>query len=109
MQRLLFITDTYYPDSSATTTQVRRTAEALVERGYAVDVYPSEISGNHFNYTAEYNGVRIISPDTIAREERFVPVKASEDHPFTSKQVEDLTRVLVSINSVFSSRTFVLS
>lgn len=98
MKRILFVTDTFYPDSSATTTLVRRTAEALVQSGFCVDVYPSEISGNHFSYSSEYNGVRIISPDTGVREERFVPVKASEDHPFTSEQVEELARVLASGN-----------
>jgi len=60
MHRLLFITDTYYPDSGATTTIVKRTAEALVDRGYQVDVYPSEISGQHFGYDDECSGVRIV-------------------------------------------------
>jgi len=59
-KRILFITDTYYPDSGATSTIVKRTAEALAERGYVVDVYPSEISGQHFDYDKEYNGVRIV-------------------------------------------------
>jgi len=98
MKRILFVTDTYYPDSSATTTLARRTAEALVQLGCIVDVYPSEISGNHFKYPSEWNGVRIISPDSGAREERFVPVKASKDHPFTSGQVEKLTGVLAAGN-----------
>ena len=93
MKRILFVTDTYYPDSSATTTISRRTAESLAQLGYSVDVYPAEISGNHFTYPDEYNGVRIISADS-GFEEKFVPVEASVDHPFSSKQVKTLSELL---------------
>jgi len=98
MRRTLFVTDTFYPDSSATTTLVSRTAEALVQLGFCVDVYPSEVSGNHFSYPPEYKGVRIVNPNAGVREEYFVPVKASEDHLFSSRQVEELTGVLTSGN-----------
>lgn len=93
MKHILFVTDTYFPDSSATTTLGRRTAEALAQLGYTVDVYPSEISGNHFTYPEEYNGVRIISPDVVS-EDKFVPVKASENHLFTKTKVDRLSRVI---------------
>ena len=65
-QDILFITDTYYPDSGATTTIARRTAEALSALGHKVSVFPSEISGVHLEYPDEHKGVKILGamPDT---------------------------------------------
>ncbi len=93
MNYILFVTDTYYPDSSATTTLGRRTAEALARLGYSVDVYPAEISGNHFSYPPEYNGVRIISPEAGA-EMNYTPVNPSETHTITEKHLSGLKKVL---------------
>lgn len=59
-KKLLFITDTYYPDSSATTSITVRVAEALASLGYFVDAYPAEITGKYFKYPSKHNGVRII-------------------------------------------------
>ena len=65
-QNILFITDTWYPDSGATTTIARRTAEALAALGHKVSVFPSEISGVHLEYPDEHRGVKILGamPDT---------------------------------------------
>lgn len=93
MKHILFVTDTYYPDSSATTTLGRRTAEALAQLGYSVDVYPAEISGNHFTYPDEYNGVRIIRPEAGA-EMNYSPVNPSETHPITEGHLSGLRKVL---------------
>ena len=93
MSHILFVTDTYYPDSSATTTLGRRTAEALAQLGYSVDVYPAEISGNHFTYPDEYNGVRIIRPEAGA-EMNYSPVNPSETHSITEKHLSGLKKVL---------------
>ena len=93
MKHILFVTDTYYPDSSATTTLGRRTAEALAQLGYSVDVYPAEISGNHFTYPDEYNGVRIIRPEAGA-EMNYSPVNPSETHPITESHLSGLRKVL---------------
>lgn len=98
MKRILFVTDTYYPDSSATTTLGRRTAEALAQLGHSVDVYPAEISGNHFTYPSEYNGVTIKAPQPPKGESFYMPVKASEDHPISQEQVDELTRILLDKN-----------
>lgn len=59
-KKILFITDTYYPDSSATTNIVVRTAEFLTTLGYSVEVYPTEMTGNIFCYPREHNGVTIL-------------------------------------------------
>jgi len=101
--RILFVTDTYYPDSSATTTLGRRTAEALAAAGYSVDVYPAEICGNHFSYPEEYNGVRIIHKESSAPL-YYVPVKAFEDHEFDDTKVHDMVKILEAGNydAVFS-------
>ena len=93
MKNILFVTDTYYPDSSATTTLGRRTAEALAQLGYSVDVYPAEISGNHFTYPDEYNGVRIIKPEAGA-EMNYTPVNPSETHSITERHLSELEKVL---------------
>ena len=93
MKHILFVTDTYYPDSSATTTLGRRTAEALAQLGYSVDVYPAEISGNHFTYLDEYNGVRIISPEAGA-DMNYSPVNPSETHTITERHLSELKKVL---------------
>lgn len=93
MKHILFVTDTYYPDSSATTTLGRRTAEALAQLGYSVDVYPAEISGNHFTYPDEYNGVRIIKPEAGA-EMNYTPVNPSETHLITERHLSELKKVL---------------
>ena len=93
MKKILFVTDTYYPDSSATTTIGRRTAEALARLGYSVDVYPAEISGNHFTYPDEYNGVRIISPEAGA-DMNYSPVNPSETHLITERHLSELKKVL---------------
>ena len=93
MKHILFVTDTYYPDSSATTTLGRRTAEALAQLGYSVDVYPAEISGNHFTYPDEYNGVRIIRPEAGA-EMNYTPVNPSETHEITESHLSGLKKVL---------------
>ena len=93
MNHILFVTDTYYPDSSATTTLGRRTAEALARLGYSVDVYPAEISGNHFTYPDEYNGVRIIKPE-IEAEMNYTPVNPSETHLITEQHLSELKKVL---------------
>ena len=93
MKHILFVTDTFYPDSSATTTLGRRTAEALAQLGYSVDVYPAEISGNHFTYPDEYNGVRIIRPEAGA-EMNYSPVNPSETHSITEKHLSGLKKVL---------------
>ena len=93
MKHILFVTDTYYPDSSATTTLGRRTAEALAQLGYSVDVYPAEISGNHFTYPDEYNGVRIIKPE-IEAEMNYTPVNPSETHLITERHLSELKKVL---------------
>ena len=93
MNHVLFVTDTYYPDSSATTTLGRRTAEALAQLGYSVDVYPAEISGNHFTYLDEYNGVRIISPEAGA-DMNYSPVNPSETHTITQSHLSGLRRIL---------------
>lgn len=93
MKHILFVTDTYYPDSSATTTLGRRTAEALAQWGYSVDVYPAEISGNHFPYPDEYNGVRIIKPE-IEAEMNYTPVNPSETHLITERHLSELKKVL---------------
>ena len=93
MKHILFVTDTYYPDSSATTTLGRRTAEALAQLGYSVDVYPAEISGNHFTYPDEYNGVRIIKPEAGA-EMNYSPVNPSETHTITEEHLSELKKVL---------------
>ena len=95
MKHILFVTDTYYPDSSATTTMGRRTAEALAQLGYSVDVYPAEISGNHFTYPDEYNGVRIIRPEAGA-EMNYSPVNPSETHIITESHLSGLGKVLDS-------------
>lgn len=63
MKKILLIADYYHPDSGATTNIFRRTMEVLAERGYDVSAYPAEISGNHFSYPAEYNGVKIYQTD----------------------------------------------
>ena len=60
MKKILFITDTYYPDSGATTTIIKRTCEALAALGYGVSVYPAEISGAHYDYPRSVNGVEIL-------------------------------------------------
>lgn len=93
MNHILFVTDTYYPDSSATTTLGRRTAEALARLGYSVDVYPAEISGNHFLYPPEYNGVRIIRPE-VGGELNYFPVNPSETHTITERHLSGLKKVL---------------
>jgi len=93
LKRILFVTDTYYPDSSATTTLARRTAEALVQLGYSVDAYPSEISGNHFSYPDSYNGVKICRTEGGSGENN-APVKATEDHIATQTQVNRLACLL---------------
>lgn len=93
MKHILFVTDTYYPDSSATTTLGRRTAEALAQLGYSVDVYPAEISGNHFTYPDEYNGVKIIKPEAGA-EMNYTPVNPSETHTITERHLSELKKVL---------------
>lgn len=62
MKKILLIADYYHPDSSATTNLFRRTMEALAKLGYSVSVYPTELSGNHFSYPEEYNGVKIFKP-----------------------------------------------
>jgi len=62
MKKILFITDTYYPDNCPTTNTVKNTAEALVKHGYEVEVYPAEIKGTHFDYPSILNGVRIKIP-----------------------------------------------
>ena len=93
MNHILFVTDTYYPDSSATTTIGRRTAEALAQLGYSVDVYPAEISGNHFTYPDEYNGVRIIRPE-VGSDVFYTPVNPSETHPVTERHLSELKKVL---------------
>ena len=93
MNHILFVTDTYYPDSSATTTIGRRTAEALAQLGYSVDVYPAEISGNHFTYPDEYNGVKIIRPE-VGSDVCYTPVNPSETHPVTERHLSELKRVL---------------
>ena len=95
MKHILFVTDTYYPDSSATTTLGRRTAEALAQLGYSVDVYPAEISGNHFTYPDEYNGVKIIKPEAGA-EMNYTPVNPSETHIITESHLSGLGKVLDS-------------
>ncbi|MCQ2053299.1 MAG: hypothetical protein MJZ03_05135, partial [archaeon] len=82
-------------DSSATTTLGRRTAEALAQLGYSVDVYPAEISGNHFTYPDEYNGVRIISPEAGA-EMNYSPVNPSETHTITERHLSELRKILDS-------------
>lgn len=103
MKNILFVTDTYYPDSSATTTLSRRNAEALAQLGYHVDVYPAEITNNHYTYPDAYNGVNIIAPEPGSNKDN-APVKASEDHQITQKQVEALSHVLQakSYDAVFS-------
>ena len=93
MRYILFVTDTYYPDSSATTTIGRRTAEALAQLGYSVDVYPAEISGNHFTYPDEYNGVRIIRPE-VGSDVCYTPVNPSETHSITKRHLSELKKVL---------------
>ena len=93
MNHILFVTDTYYPDSSATTTIGRRTAEALAQLGYSVDVYPTEISGNHFTYPDEYNGVKIIRPE-VGSDVCYTPVNPSETHPVTERHLSELKKVL---------------
>lgn len=93
MKHILFVTDTYYPDSSATTTLGRRTAEALAQLGYSVDVYPAEISGNHFTYPDEYNGVKIIKPE-VGAEMNYTPVNPSETHLITERHLSELKKVL---------------
>ena len=93
MKHILFVTDTYYPDSSATTTLGRRTAEALARFGFSVDVYPAEISGNHFTYPGEYNGVKIIRPEAGA-EMNYSPVNPSETHTITEEHLSELKKVL---------------
>lgn len=95
MKHILFVTDTYYPDSSATTTLGRRTAEALAQLGYSVDVYPAEISGNHFTYPDEYNGVKIIKPE-VGAEMNYTPVNPSETHTITESHLSGLGKVLDS-------------
>ena len=65
MKKVLFVVDTYYPDSSATTNIFRRIAEALVNLGYNVDVFPSEISDIHYEYPQMYNGVNIIHSNKL--------------------------------------------
>ena len=67
-KRLLFITDTYYPDSSATTSITIRTAEALANLGYTVDVFPVEISGKSFSYSDKHNKVNIIKLNDYPRQ-----------------------------------------
>ena len=67
MKHILFITDTYYPDSSATTTLGRRTAEALARLGYNVDVYPAETAGLPNPYIA---GLWPTNRPTATRAER---------------------------------------
>lgn len=95
MKHILFVTDTYYPDSSATTTLGRRTAEALAQLGYSVDVYPAEISGNHFTYPDEYNGVKIIKPE-VGAEMNYTPVNPSETHTITESHLSGLGKLLDS-------------
>ena len=97
MNHVLFVTDTYYPDSSATTTIGRRTAEALAQLGYSVDVYPAEISGNHFTYPDEYNGVKIIRPE-VGSDVCYTPVNPSETHPVTERHLSELKKVLDAKN-----------
>ena len=63
MKKILLIADTYHPDSTATTNLFRRVMEALVQLGYDVSVYPTELTGNHYSYPEEYNGVKIYKPE----------------------------------------------
>ena len=63
IKQILFITDTYYPDSGATTTIVKRICESLTKLGYEVSVYPAEISGMHLTYPENLNGVKILKKE----------------------------------------------
>ena len=75
MKKILFVTDTYYPDSSATTTITRRNAEAFIDIGFKVDVLPLEVSNNHFIYPPKYKGVNIIAPHAKTKEDIIQEIK----------------------------------
>lgn len=60
MNKILIITDTYYPDSRATIAIVQRMAETLVKQGYSVSVLPINVeSKTKFDYLNSYQGVKI--------------------------------------------------
>lgn len=89
MKKVLFVTDTCYPDSSATTTIVMRTAEALAKLGYCVDIYPTEISGSSFSYPDEYNGVKIIK--TVIEPRRHICVEQCRSAVHSIEKILDAT------------------